>query len=70
MSLTHHACAQVDCDEEATHVVIESQPLAMLFKSGGGLVCARHAETFMDIGGVPCSVEGFLRAARDEWRGA
>jgi hypothetical protein len=47
-----HRCAQTGCDHAATHLVIEADAMAMLFKSGCGLVCAKHAKEYARIGGI------------------
>lgn len=49
-----HECAQAECKEDATHLVIESQPLAMLFRTGAGLLCSKHASFYSTIGGINC----------------
>jgi hypothetical protein len=57
-----HLCAQVDCGETATHVVVEGHGLAMLFRSGAGLVCAAHARQFEEVGGVSLLLSEFRQA--------
>lgn len=41
MKTTGHQCAQAGCHKDATHVVMESHPLAMLSKSGVDFMMCR-----------------------------
>jgi hypothetical protein len=51
-----HPCAKRGCQNDATHIVIESHPLAMLFQSGAGLACAGHAAELAAVGGASFEV--------------
>lgn len=55
--MAEHPCRRSGCNETATHLVLESHPLALLFDSGAGLVCERDAEEMAEIGGIPISFE-------------
>ncbi len=47
---------EAGCFERATHLVVESHDLAMLFKSGAGLTCRYHAEAMGGVGGIVISL--------------
>ena len=44
-------CAVAGCERIGDHLVIEVSPMAMLFESGAGLVCDKHAYELDQIGG-------------------
>lgn len=70
MTNTGHQCVQAGCDRDATHLVVESHNLAMLFGSGAGLMCVTCAHNMTAVGGVSLSLDGFINAARDEHTGS
>lgn len=53
----NHTCAQTDCNEPATHLVVETSNLNMLFQSGAGLVCEKHAEDLEMVGGFSLELD-------------
>ena len=63
---TGHECAQAGCDQDATHVVVETHSLALVARGGACLVCGHHATAMEAVGGAACSLERFIRAAAEE----
>lgn len=65
-----HSCANAGCNEDATMLVIEAHPLfRMLFRSGAGLTCERHAKDLEAVGGVSIALADISRwrcALQDE----
>lgn len=61
-------CAQMGCDADATDLIVEGHPLAMLFRSGAGLLCERHAKDCEQVGGIriPLTTLAELFASKDD----
>jgi len=59
-------CSQVECEENATHVVAETDRLCCLFGSGAGLMCDKHSAAILAVGGIRLSMPAFAEAVRRE----
>jgi hypothetical protein len=55
-------CAQAGCDEPATHVAVEPHAMAMLFKGGAGVLCAKDARQFEAFGAVTMPLVDYAAA--------
>lgn len=58
-----HLCAHAQCNNDATHVVIEGDPDRMIFNTGAGLACDDHTREYSQMGGVPMELTMFFEHA-------
>ena len=60
------SCAQAGCSEDATHVCVQGHDLALLFRSGAGVLCGKHAADADAVGGCSLSLAAYVSALGTE----
>lgn len=52
-------CTRAGCAAAATHIVVQTHDMAMLFPSGAGVMCADDAKEASRVGGVAVGFDDF-----------